>query len=108
MENRKPRRPSKDPYELSAAQIGTWIMDNLELLAGLRSLRALGECAENAVAEVEAVKEIRRVRLGWELWDAMVRGEGRQPQLMLLKHVPFEVLELAEDAFWPMGDEEAA
>jgi hypothetical protein len=76
--------------------------ENRELIEGLARLRELPR-AERAVEAVLAVPEVQRMRLSWELWEALVVGNGVDPDRLLLGRVPLADLERARFAIWGPG-----
>lgn len=89
------QRPSRWD-DFSAVQLADWIDGHLGLLRGLAELRELGPQAEDAVLAVLEIREVRRAHLSWQLWEALVAGDGYDPDELLLRHLPYSRLELAQ------------
>jgi hypothetical protein len=77
-----------------------WISADGNLLQSLEALRRLGAESCEAVAAVLAIKRVLRLRLSWELWAALVEGEGGDPEGLLLRVLPLETVEWARLALW--------
>lgn len=58
--------------ERFARVVEEWTQEHGVLLEGLVLVREMGE--ESAVSALLAVTEVRRLRLSWELWEAMQEG----------------------------------
>lgn len=80
-------------------RLGAWLAQYDDLLGGIVLLRRLPDGAA-AVDAVLAVREITTVRLSWELWEALVLGEGDDPDPLLLGRIPLASLEQAHLAFY--------
>ncbi len=61
---------------------------------------AVGSEAELAVDEVLLVRELRKLRLGWEFWAAIVEGDGYEPEDLLLDLLPLTTIEQCRRALW--------
>lgn len=86
-----------------ARTLGTWLGDHEDLLRGVAALRELGDQAFTAVTAVLVVPEIRKLRLGWELWEAMAEGQGLDPEVLLLEATPLGLIELGHEALYGEG-----
>ncbi len=87
-------RPDDFPAHLRA-----WLEEYDDLLSGITILRRLPD-SDAAVEAVLAVREMRKARLSWEMWQALVLGEGDDPDRLLLGRVPLALLEQARLAFY--------
>ena len=96
--NRRDRTRSHDDDQ-APFRLRIWLERNDGLIAGLARLREL-RGSERAVEAVLAVPEVRITRASWELWEALVLGNGDDPERLLLGRVPLAVLEQARHAFW--------
>ncbi len=85
-----------DPFP---ARLRDWLEEYDDLLGGIVVLRRLPD-SDTAVEAVLAVREVRKARLSWELWEALLLGEGDDPDRLLLGRVPFALLDRARRAFW--------
>ncbi len=83
-----------------AKTLSDWLTDYDSLLGGVVALRRLGVEADDAVRAVLTVPVLRRMRLGWELWEALVEGEGEDPEILLGERLPLDTLETARRALW--------
>ncbi len=68
----------------------------LEALVVLRGLPFTDE----AVEEILDVPEIRKLRLGWEFWQAVVEGEELDAEGILLESLLHESYLLVREAIW--------
>jgi hypothetical protein len=73
--------------------------DNDGIVRGLNRLRELSR-SERAIGAVLAVPEVKRARLSWALWEALVAGHGDEPDRLLLGRIPIAVLDSARVALW--------
>jgi len=80
--------------------LADWISADGDLLQSLEALRRLGTESCEAVAAVRAIRRIVRLRLSWELWAALIEGEGGDPEGLLLRMLPLETVERARLALW--------
>jgi hypothetical protein len=83
-----------------AETLDGWLAGHDDLLRGLAALRELGDDGFSAVTAVLVVPEVRKLRLGWELWEAMAEGEGKDPEVLLLDAIPLSRIELGRAALW--------
>jgi hypothetical protein len=95
------RRAQTRPHDAdqAPARLRLWLENNDGLIAGLVRLREL-RGSDKAVQAVLSVPEVRITRASWELWEALVLGNGDDPERLLLGRVPLAALELARFAFW--------
>lgn len=77
-----------------------WTSRNPELLNALLALRRLGPEGHQAVEAALAVRRIGVLRSSWQLWAALVEGEGKDAEGILLEKVPLDVLERVRHALW--------
>lgn len=70
-------------YRQTASLIASTVEELEDVLVGLTALRSLGECAESAIAAVLDVPEVKQLRLSWELLEALMLGEGLEPEPVL-------------------------
>ena len=80
--------------------IASFISTDGELLRSLVALRRLGNEGTAAVEALSSVKRVAKLRLSWELWAALVEGDGGDPEDALLGVVPVHVLDHAALALW--------
>lgn len=97
--NGRASAPSFGP-ERFAETVTQWLEQHRGLVLGLIDLRELDMEAEQAVEEVMEIPTVRRMRLGWELWEAMAEGEGFDPEALIYDHLSIEVIDLIRAAFW--------
>jgi hypothetical protein len=76
------------------------ISDSADLLRGLVALRSRGEVCEHLVTPTLELKELKVLRIGWELWRALAEGDGVDPEALLLEHLPYDLVETAQTALW--------
>lgn len=95
-------RSRSDPTTLRFPQeLRGWLIQHDEMLRGLHALRRLG--ADEAVAAIEALQEVRKVRLSWELWEMLLDGEGIDADALLLEHIELGDVLLARAALWGLA-----
>jgi hypothetical protein len=70
------------------------------LLDALTALRALGNEGEEAIGAISALRRINTIKFSWELWEAIVDGDGDDPETLLLDEIPLGVLDRARHALW--------
>jgi hypothetical protein len=80
--------------------LSQWITTNRDLVDALGSLRRVGVEAAPALDGLLGLRSIQRVRLSWQLWAALLEGDGEEPENRLLEVVPVEVLDRTRDALW--------
>ncbi|MDQ3765856.1 MAG: hypothetical protein M3346_00705 [Actinomycetota bacterium] len=95
---RPPNR--QDLWASGATTLAKWLDDSRDLLDGLLGLRELGERGAAAVDVVASLREVQKIRLAWELWEALVHADGGDPERLLLDHVPIDLIELGRSAIW--------
>lgn len=91
--------PTYNPDRFAETVEG-WVDLHEGILAALVELRTLGDEAEAAVDVIMALPTVRRMRLGWELWEALVEGEGGDPEVLLLDHLAYDVIDHVREALW--------
>ena len=107
MQNRSGTAPSPTwEYGQFPRTLSAWLEHSSGLLEGLASLRELGDEAADAVDALMELNTVRKIRLGWELWEALLDGEQVDPDPLLLDEVAYDVIELAKFALWGPDDEE--
>ncbi len=67
-------------YKNSAENIAEWIRNYEDLMYGVAAFREMGTVAEHILGEVVALPDVRRLRLSWELLEALMEGEGLDPE----------------------------
>lgn len=89
-----------------ARLVQAWTAQHGSLLDGLVAARSLGEAA--AVEAILAIGEVRRLRLSWELWEAMRDGcdPDSEPIEELRRHLGDEDLGWCRLALWGFGEDE--
>jgi hypothetical protein len=86
--------------------LARWIEADGDLLGALVALRRLGPEGADALKEALAVRRIVKLRFSWQLWEALVEGDGEDSEAVLLGAIPLTVLEETRAALWgPGGDE---
>jgi len=90
----------KDLWALGATTLAGWLADNRDMLDGLLGLRELGERGAAAVEVVLSLREVQKIRVAWELWEAVVVADGGDPERLLFDHVPIDLIELGRSAIW--------
>ena len=65
-----------ESYRRAAHTIREQIESLEDVLIGLAALRDLGSTAVESVDSVMEVFELKRLRLSWELLDALMQGDG--------------------------------
>jgi hypothetical protein len=63
-------------------------------------LRTLGEEAAPAVEALLELRSVNSTRLGWELWEAIVEGDGLDPEPFLIEAIDLETIDFARAAIW--------
>lgn len=87
-------------YRQSAEKLASLLHRNDDLLLGLVGLRELGAQADEAVETVRELPTLKHLRLGWELFEAMLEGDGLDPEALLLEAYPLELVGRARRALW--------
>jgi hypothetical protein len=77
------------------AHLRTALVEHEDLVAGLAHLRQLAK-SETAVDAVLHVPALLKLRLSWELWEALVLGDGEDPERLLVRRVPLAMLDWHE------------
>jgi hypothetical protein len=80
--------------------LSQWISTHRDLVDALASLRRVGVEAAPALEALLGQRSVQRLRLSWQLWAALLEGDGEEPEDRLLELVPVEVLDRARDALW--------
>jgi hypothetical protein len=80
--------------------VASFISTDGELLRSLVALRRLGSEGAAAVDALLSVKRVAKLRLSWELWAALVEGDGGDPEDDLLGVLPVHALDAAALALW--------
>lgn len=97
------KRAVDDSHGKGALALGRLLDEHEDVLEGLVGLRELGPAVADAVAAVMASRDLRRLRLSWELFDAVVADEGLDPEVVLKQHLPAQLLDLGHRALWGKG-----
>lgn len=87
-----------EAYGKTARAIGTLVRDHEDLLRGLTGLAQLGGVASEAIAAVRDLPDVRKIRLGWELFETLTQGDGLEPEVFMFEVLPFEMVELLTSA----------
>ena len=82
-----------------AGRLTRWVDEHGVLLDGLNELREIGD-EEAAVAALLNVRLVRMLRLSWELWEALLEGEGADPSDLLAAHLPDDLVAWCRSALW--------
>lgn len=82
------------------SSITRWIARHDDLIDGLNALRDLGDEAAEAVEAVISVPQVLCMRLGLELWEALVVSDGDDPDRILLEALSARQLRDLRDALW--------
>jgi hypothetical protein len=77
-----------------------WLAANGDLLDALQALRRLRSEGAEAVEALLGVRRVAALRASWALWQALIEGDGEEPEDLLLKVVPLGVVEEARKALW--------
>jgi hypothetical protein len=80
--------------------LGHWIAAHGDVLVALEALRRVGGEATPALEALLGLRLVQRTRLSWQLWAALVEGDGDEPEELLLDVLPVEVLDRARAALW--------
>ncbi|GEM_PF-4217830 len=96
---------AEEPNRRSGRLLAKWLRENAELLAGLRALRRLADpAADAAVDAILALSDVARLRLSWQLWEALASGEGIDAEELLNEYTSPEAIDAAREALWgPRG-----
>lgn len=87
-----------------ATTLAEWLDDHQAVLRGVVALRELGDEAYPAVTASLLIPTLRRMRAGWELWEALADGEGLDPEALLFEAAPIQLIALGHAAFWGETD----
>jgi hypothetical protein len=77
-----------------------WLAGNGDLLDALQALRQLGSEGAEAVEALLGVRRVAALRASWALWQALIEGDGEEPEDLLLKVLPLAIVEEARKALW--------
>ena len=88
--------------------LAQWFSANGELLRSLVALRRLGAEGANGLAAALAIKRVVRLRLSWQLWAALVEGDGGDPEELLLRELSLDAIDHVRVALWGSSWRDAA
>ena len=80
--------------------LADWLAGNGDLLDALQALRRLGSEGAEAVDALLGVRRVAALRASWALWQVLIEGDGEEPEDLLLKVLPLDVVEEARGALW--------
>jgi len=80
--------------------LAAWIARDGDLVEALVALRRLGAEGADALQAALSVRPVATLRASWQLWEALAEGDGEDPERLLLKTLPLEVVERARRALW--------
>ena len=80
--------------------LATWIARDGDLVEALVALRRLGPEGADALQAALLVRPVAALRASWQLWEALAEGDGEDPEELLLRALPLEVVERARRALW--------
>jgi hypothetical protein len=83
-----------------ASTLAEWLEDHEAVLNGIVALRELGDEAYPAVTACLLVPRLRRMRHGWQLWEALADGEGVDAEVLLFDAAPARLIAVGHAAFW--------
>jgi len=87
-------------------RLDEWLQEHRAVLLGLSALRAMAREAAAAVDAVLDVRELKRTRLCWELWLALIEDEvDAKPEALLRARLSEEDLSFARCALWGTPDD---
>lgn len=101
MYNRNLPSPIADHHRRSAKNVARRIRECGDLLAAVLLLRGRGDEYDPVVSAAMQAGDLTRLRLGWELWEALAEGDRLDPEAVLLEVLPLRVVEEARQALWP-------
>lgn len=100
MAHRTSRRvPGTENAARFAELLGQWVESYGVLLDALTELRHLGD-EPVAVAALLDARPVRTLRLSWELWEALLDGDGEDTEATLEEVVEADVLGWCRSALW--------
>jgi hypothetical protein len=82
------------------ARLKARLADERPLLDALTTLRSLGQEGVEAVDAISKLRRISTLKLSWELWEALVEGDGDDPEVLLVDEVPVNELDRARAALF--------
>jgi hypothetical protein len=80
--------------------LADWLAKDGSLLDSLLALRRLGAEARDALQAVLAIRRVAALKASWGLWEALTDGDGKDPEVLLLRALPLSQLEDARSALW--------
>jgi hypothetical protein len=93
-------QPGEEGLRATAMAIGAWAQEHDDLLGGLQALRLLGPGAAPALEAVLAVRELRRARLSFEIFEVLAEGTGLDPRALLDEVVSEPVVQRFRSAIY--------
>ena len=80
--------------------LADWLAKDGGLLDALLALRRLGAEGRDALEALLGVRRAAALRASWSLWEALMEGDSEEPEELLLKVLPLDVVEKARRALW--------
>jgi hypothetical protein len=80
--------------------LAAWIAREGDLVEALVALRRLGAEGADALHAALSVRRVATLRASWQLWEALAEGDGEDPEELLLRALPLQVVERARLALW--------
>lgn len=96
-----PRSAAEADAARAAHYLRGWLAEHGELVDQLINLRLDGE--EEPVEALLSGKDVNCLRLSWELWDALVLGDGHDGETLLVPHLGQELYDRLRLALWGRG-----
>lgn len=93
-----PRFAAEADAVRAAHYLSGWLSEHRGAIDELVNLRLGGE--EEAVEALLSIKAVNCLRLSWELWEALVSGDGHDGETLLVPHIGQELYDRLRFALW--------
>jgi hypothetical protein len=103
LRNARAQEPIWDPQDFIGI-LSDWLDTNQAIVDGIRCLVDLDGEGEPAIQAILAMPSVRKIRYGWQLWDALVEGTGEDPDALLLEHLAYDRVDEARSALLGVPD----
>jgi hypothetical protein len=92
-----------ETFERTAVSVAERIEEYSDIIVGLAALRGLGQDGQAIADAAIELRDLRVLRLSWELLDALIESDGLDGSELLNKHTTDELVDCARIAIWGEG-----